>query len=451
MLRIAFVCVLISGFANCAVGQSNAGTHALESPVRMEPVAYAAVEVLGCSVGLPPSASLFGLDVDHTTKQLGASELFSPFRVFAFDEDCSSISTWTTTGVVGSTVTGLAYDGSTYFVCDLGSGLLTEYTRGTGIATGNVVPTPAGGSVWGSMVIDDNQAGSVLCINDLALDEISCIDLDAGGAFLCRYSNPDNSGIGAFGSGTADAVAPSECSGQTLVNTSGTVTEGRVTRAGQYDCTGADPSCTDRWDLGLLEPSFINGIAEVERISGDRSLFCADNSTSTVWRVDGPLPEPGCQDIDPDMSVLFVNGSQGGAAFTVEVDTAGTLTVGVQRTPAGNGRFVHQLHSGMPSVSSIRTLFDLGTSCFPFLEGGAVVVESNVGRTHLVGTSSYFGAPIPNPAKAPTFLDSMLQPSIDAVNLSAGSAFTHQLIALNPAASSTKGASLSNAVVMVMQ
>ncbi len=449
------VAIGIACFGTAAMAQQNALTSALDSPIKMEAEAYrSGNEQIVCTLALPASAALFGTDVhDGVFIQ---NELFSPFRVFSFDENCAPISTWSTGGVAGLTATGIGYPngtmGMTYWLCDpFGGATITEYMIG-GVPTGNVLATPAGGSVWGSLVVDDNLAGEIMCINEIALDSYTCIDAAAGGAIVCFFPNADNSGGGgAFGNGSTDAVEPGDCSGQTLVQSSGTITEAQVTRAGQYDCTGNDPACTSRWCFAITASTFINGICEYSSVGGDRNMMCADNVTSTMFNLSQPIGIADCQDTDLDMALVWVNGSQGGGDFNVDVNTNGTLSVGVQKTGAGNGKFVHHMNAGIPTAATVGALFDLGSSCFPFLGGAPVVVENNVGKTNLVGASSYFGAPIANPSKAPTFLASLLQANVDTVNLGVGQRFTHQLIALNGASASAKGGSLSNGVIMTMQ
>ena len=449
------VVVCIACFGMTAMAQQNALTSALDSPIKLEAESYAANEAIACSLVLPASAALFGTDYDAGTGIFIQNELFSPFRIFQFDENCAITgTTWSTIGVVGTTLTGIGYPngtaGGTYWACDpFGGATVTEYGFGTGIATGAVFPTPVGGSVWGSLVVDNNQGGEVMCLNEIALDSYTCVNAAAGGSVLCFYPNADNAGGGgAFGNGSSDAVAPGDCSGQTLVQSSGTITEGQVVRAGQYDCTGNDPACTDRWDFAITGSFFINGIAEYTTLGGDRCLMSADNVTSTMFNLCQPVGIADCQDIDADMDLLWVNGSQGGGDFNVDVNSMGTLAEGVQKTGAGNGKFVYATWAGLPSAATVGPLFDLGNQCFDFLGGGQAVIANNVGKTNLVGASNYFGVPMPDPAKAPTFV--LTQPVIDTVNLPVGSSWTGHVIALNGAASSSKGGSLSNAVAFTI-
>jgi len=227
-------------------------------------------------------------------------------------------------------------------------------------------------------------------------------------------------------------------------------------RVGQYDCNvpTPTPACANRWMVGQFS-TFVNGIEEFEELNpgaggGERRLTIVDNVTSTILILNQPIGIGDCQDIDANMDVLFVNGSQGGTNFTVNVNTTTTVATALQRVTGSNGKFVYHMNSGTPNSGTVGPLFDLGNECHPFVGGSPAVVENNVGKTNLVGSSNYFTDPISDPAKAPVFV-SPTQVAIDTVNLPSGSFFTMQSIHLNPAASSGKGGSFSNALIMAMQ
>jgi len=93
----------------------------------------------------------------------------------------------------------------------------------------------------------------------------------------------------------------------------------------------------------------------------------------------------------------------------------------------GNGRFVYHMNSGTPNSTTVGPLLDLGNECHPFIGGSPVVVENNIGKTNLAGASNYFGVPISDPAKAPTFVCPHQVP-IDTTNLPSGSFFTMQSV-----------------------
>jgi hypothetical protein len=111
---------------------------------------------------------------------------------------------------------------------------------------------------------------------------------------------------------------------------------------------------------------------------------------------------------------------------------------------------VVHLNPGAPSSGTITALpAMLGDFCFPlflppFGSAAPASVWNNLGKTDRIGSSSYFGTPIPNPANAPSFF--ALVPSGDPVNLPTGSTWTIQGLILNPASTSPKGASVTNAV-----
>jgi len=456
MRKVAFVAaVCVAVFGAAANAQLNSSVNLLDSPVKSDTPIYDAGEVTICSVTLAGAPALFGTDtVDGSaaSKLFVQDELFSPFRVFEVDETCAPLSTYST-AFLSSTMTGIAVDNSStanYWVVDPVSQTLNQFVRGSGAPSGAAaVALPPSAGLYGSLVVDDNQPGNIACINEIVADLYVCVDV-ATSLPTCSFINADNAGGGgAFGNGLGDAQDTSICSGGTFVVSSGTISEGQVTRVGQYDCFVTDPACSDQWDVAPIS-TFVNGIEETE-IAGEKSLAVADNVTSTFLILQQPVGISDCQDIDADMDLVYVNGSQGGLDFTVQVATAGTLGTANQRTGAGNGKFVHHMNAGAPSSSTVGGLFDLGDNCFDFLGGTAVVVENNVGKTNLVGASNYFGPAISDPAKAPTFLDSLTQAAIDTGNLSAGSEWTHQSIHLNGAASSSKGGSLSNGIVMQMQ
>jgi hypothetical protein len=444
---VALLCVT-------AQAQQNSATNLLDSPVKSE-ASYNIGETIICSVALPATAALFGTDtLSSSIDQWVTDELFGPaFRVWQTNNACTILSTWST-AFAGTTMTGIAVPNAStasYWTIDPFGFSATRYVLpGGAVVAGSTIPIPAG-SLWGEAVVDDNQAGQVLCIDDIATDTYTCINAAAGGAFICSYANADNTGSGAFGNSVGDAVTPADCSGATLVQATGTIGEGQVTRVGQYDCAVTDPACADRWSVGQFS-TFVNGVEEFAGTSG-RELAVVDNVTSFWLILAQPVGIQDCQDIDANMNLVWVNGSQGDAGFNVDVSVAGTLSVGVQKTPAGNGKFVHHMNPGTPNAGTVVQLLDLGSSCFTFLGGGggAAVIENNVGKTNQVGASNYFGTPIADPAKAPTFLASLQQVVVDSTNLPSGSQFTHQGIHLNPGGSSTKNASLSNAVIMSMQ
>jgi len=156
-----------------------------------------------------------------------------------------------------------------------------------------------------------------------------------------------------------------------------------------------------------------------------------------------------CQGIDGEQ-VLTVNGDTGFShSYRIAVDSAGPLQLAIAKpSGGGNGKFVVHMNAGFPDPGTVEVLpAQLGRFCFPLLlSHGAspVAVWNALGKTDRIGASGYFGEAIPDPARAPTiFLD---LPSGDAVHLPAGSQWTLQGLILNPAASSPKGGSVTNAI-----
>ena len=150
------------------------------------------------------------------------------------------------------------------------------------------------------------------------------------------------------------------------------------------------------------------------------------------------------------MNLLWANASQGDAFSTVIVPQAGPLSTAMHRAPGGDGRFVFHLDAGVPGITTVTSLFDLGNTCFPFLRSTHAVVENNVGRTDLIGASSYFAALKPDPAHSPAFIQPTA-PVVDAANMPSGSFFTGQSVHVNAQSSSTRGASISNPLIYNVQ
>ena len=452
MRKVALLAICaVAIFAIDASAQRNPIVDVFDSPIKVESEVYNAGEVISCSAAFPGTAALFGGDTvtEGASQSFIVNELFGTFRTFSMDGACNITGTWST-AFVGTTQTGCAVpngSSATYWAVDTAGAVINEHTTGIGTATGTSVPV-SGGLLYGSLVINDHTGGQDGCYNEIVNDTYTCIDMTATGAFICLYANADNTGGGAFGNSIGDAFDPSACSTTTLVQATGTINEGQVNRVGQYGCGGTDPSCSDQWDVGTFS-TFVNDIDEYD-CNGEPGLLTVDNAGGAVLLLKQPVGIADCQDIDSDMDLLWVNASQGGVFFQVPVNTAAPISTGMQKTALGNGKYVYHMNAGTPNSGTVSGLFDLGNQCFPFIGGSAVVIENNVGKTNLVGSTSYFGAPGSNPAKAPTFV----RPTdavVDTFNMPSGSQFTGQAIHLNGGASSAKGGSLSNALVYDMQ
>jgi len=154
------------------------------------------------------------------------------------------------------------------------------------------------------------------------------------------------------------------------------------------------------------------------------------------------------------VNTLEINGDNGvGSGNTVTVDAGGPIAFFIDKPAAGgNGKFAVHMYAGAPTGSSIDLLpAQLGPTCFTFLlnRGANPDAQWNgVGKEQKIGISQFFGTPIPDPGRAP--LEFFQAPAGDA-NLPMGSSWTVQGVIINPASPSPKGASVTNAVLMVVQ
>ncbi len=147
-------------------------------------------------------------------------------------------------------------------------------------------------------------------------------------------------------------------------------------------------------------------------------------------------------------NVLYVQGSDGGASRTVEINEGEFVVVTMVRPPAGgSGRFVLHANEGTPTpISSSLLPFDVGTSCFTFLaRDGAnpAIVANGLGRTGLLGSSQFLGTATEDPESATTSF-AYLEP------LPVGTTLTFQGLVVDPAADSARGVSVTNAVALVV-
>ncbi len=161
-----------------------------------------------------------------------------------------------------------------------------------------------------------------------------------------------------------------------------------------------------------------------------------------------------CQGIDgvDKLRVNFDNGLS--SEHVVTVDAEGPIFMDMALPDAGgNGKFFVHMNVGAPSESTrIELGAGLGPMCHPILTSqGAtpVAVWNALGKPERIGTSSYFGGAIADPGRAPEQF--VVLASGDPVNLPVGSSFTLQGIILNPTATSPKGASVTNALLMVVE
>lgn len=161
-----------------------------------------------------------------------------------------------------------------------------------------------------------------------------------------------------------------------------------------------------------------------------------------------PYMIPECQGSDTDAYGLLLNGS-GDTFQTIDANAPLTLAMMLPST-GGNGRFLVHLDAGIPDPFTVTELgFGLGNACHPFLlppagTASPASVWNNIGKESLFGETQWFGEPADPPERAPTFFHAA--PDGDLVNLPAGSQWTLQGIIVNPAASSPRGASVTNAI-----
>ena len=155
-----------------------------------------------------------------------------------------------------------------------------------------------------------------------------------------------------------------------------------------------------------------------------------------------------CQGLD-GVETLRVNEDNGvGTSNTVLVDASARITFTIDPPlGGGSGRFLATLEAGSPTPATLDVLPPrFGIACFPLVlsRGASPLARWNaLGRPDRLGTSVFFGVPLPEPDRAPsTFFDA---PGGDP-NLSPGMTFTLQAAIRNPLAANPRDLSLTNAV-----
>ncbi len=455
--------LLACAYDKAPSGARNAAMDLLESPFQHEPN-LAVGESVACTFQPPGiDLSLFGIDRidDAESSEFLVAGLSLPFNVYRFDEDCNLVSSWNTI-FSGLTLTGIAYDAaqtgprnsSRYYAVNP-TGSINGYNSFTGIPTGIEIVLPLTLILPGPLTKNPHAPGNVLYVGDIISDVVVEIDLDSG-SVGCSFANPDDMGLGAFGNGISEAADPAVCGGASLVASSGTPGEGQVTRATQLDCVS--DVCRDVWDLASpLLPfgeTFVNGIEEYRsEADGQVYLMAVGNATRTVYKLDRPQDARDCQGLEDDMELVYVNGQTGIGDFVVEVAAGSEIRYSMAAPAAGGpGNYVVHLNSGSPDDDTIRALpSGIGTACFDlFVSRGATPASiwNCAGKTRHVGESNDFGVPITDPAPAPADFD--VRPFGDPVNYPVGSTWTLQGVIANPAASSPRGASLTNAIVVTI-
>lgn len=455
------ICLALLAVVFCPtlMAQENSAAGLFDSPVKVEAELQNLGESVRCSLPLTASSGLFGAtEIKHQTpNEFLVNEFQGSFTVYRFSSDCNLIDSWTT-AFPSATMTGITYDTvtqNTYWAADPQAGMIREFEMVTGIPTGNTHLFPnVGVNAWGPGAINEHQAGRISYWQEITSDEIHEIDLDSG-AVNCSFLNPDHRpGLGAYGNGLDDAANQS-LNDTDLVIAGGLIADGQVTGTHQTDCSGSVYENT--WDLqtplsGVGE-TFPNGIVEYNRngaIATNKNMMVVGNATSTVFVLEQDMGIEDCQGVDaPTSNILFTNGYQGGSEYTVNVAQNDPLAFTIQKPgDQGNGKYVVHMNAGFPTAETIRPLpANLGLTCFPFLSSdfsSPSSVWNNIGKPEIIGASNYFGTFIEDPERAPAFFHLAAQG--DTANMPAGSDWTTQAIIFNPAASSPKGASVSNAI-----
>ncbi len=179
------------------------------------------------------------------------------------------------------------------------------------------------------------------------------------------------------------------------------------------------------------------------------------NSGALTLALDGtPACATGTVDLAQSgpVDVVFVNGSTGGATRRVSVTDGDPIVGTIFLPPAGgNGKFVMHGNLGDPSAGAVTALpAGIGDVCFPFfLPAGASpeVIANNAGREPRVGASAFFGTETDDPPRATAnFLMRQGDP-----NLPPGTVITFQGATFDPGSTSVKGASATNAVIVVVE
>lgn len=267
-------------------------------------------------------------------------------------------------------------------------------------------------------------------------------DLDGDGATDLLVGAPGFDGP--LGNDVGKAYAFSGLTAATLLiyvgNSAGEALGTTVSSAGDID-TDLAP------DMAFGAPSFdaTAGAADgrLYLISGDPFQHCNQGFVNR-----------GAGTIDDITDVLFLNGATGGSNRTVSVRQGRLVWGAILAPPAGgNGKFVVHANAATPDYTTLSILpKSIGTGCFPFLLAQGAAFDANwnsIGKENKVGASQYFdGSSIPDPASADTVFLSLFDG--DLVHLSAGTEVVFQGLIIDPAATSPAGASLTNAVKLLV-
>ena len=190
----------------------------------------------------------------------------------------------------------------------------------------------------------------------------------------------------------------------------------------------------------LADPSAGADAGEVLVFSGDPVKHCNQGEVNLAA---GEISD-----------VLFLNGTAGGVERKLTISEGDRIWAAIIRPPAGgNGRYVVHANEQTADFNTVTVLpRAIGSSCFDFvIPFGAtpVAVWNTLGKEDKVGDDMYFdGSPLPDPPPASAVFFKRTQG--DPVNLPAGTVLTFQALIIDPGTGSITGASLSNAVVLVI-
>ena len=445
--------------ASSALAQRSAEVDMVLPPVSTQPPTYQAVEDIKCRVAFSSSSDpVFGVsEIKGTSNPVEflVSAQLTPFRVFRIDENCSILSSWSTS-TSATSMLGCAYDTATtttyWLVQNSIPKSIVEFELGTGSPTGRSFPIGNVG-VPAPLCTNDNTAvANDMAYENIASDIIQLVDPVAG-QFACTFANPDDTGGGAFGNGIDDSV---DASIADFVVSSGAISDTQVVRAGEYDCTSSNP---DTWNfINSVVPiggTFPQSFAEFTASGGETCMMLAEGALNEVFVLRPSRGISDCQGVDSaDEKIATVNFSSGSRGFSLLLGVASPLVFRMERPDAGgSGEYVAYWNAGPPNDSSITVLpADLGPICHPMLSTRPpteMAIFNNAGKEPRIGASTYFGAAIADPPLAPTVVRQ--NAAGDPSNMPAGSCWTMQGIIYNPAASSFKEASVTNAVLVFVQ
>lgn len=227
--------------------------------------------------------------------------------------------------------------------------------------------------------------------------------------------------------------------------------------AGYADAERVTLYLDDFLSVGQIATALADGTLDLELHVNGATSFVSVDSVIALVTDEGPLVISECGmgtvnlDGGPRADVLFINGSTGGALRHLTLGEGEQIWLAMLAPPAGgSGKFVSHLNAGAPTNQTLVALpANVGTACFPMISAAPSAVWNNIGKTNILGESSYFGSPISNPQRAPTIFLQLANG--DIANLLIGTEWTLQGVILDPASLSPKAASATNAVVLSIE